>query len=488
MNFIAVVELDRASLYRYPGNYGRYLELKAARIAAEDAEADRARTKLRKESEWMAKQPRARQAKSKARQDQFYELVSVAKGRTPDPSQLKLSSKEESDRQKRLGGVVAEFRSAKYVMDEGRVLLDDFTYSFRQRDRIGVVGNNGVGKSTFLKVLTGKLPLNSGSVKLGETVQIGYYEQTGLNITEEQEMQPVLKFVQEAVQKTAPTSLLADQKGSPKFVVEDISAVGRRKKLAGKDGGINVSLQEGPVSGPSIAFSEREAMSLLTRFQFPSKRWYDRVGQLSGGERRRLQLLQVLASSPNVLLLDEPSNDLDIATLQALEDYITEVFTGCLVIVSHDNFFVNRVAEHLFVFEGDGVVRDFQGSYTEYLEYRQFQQSEEKEAKSLEKAANSRKSAEEVIEVKTVKEIVDVTANSMEAEGKVLGYKERKEMNKLEKDIEKLEKLIADGEKELLIASDSNKGYSILAEITNRLDVNKSKLAKAEERWLELQE
>jgi ATP-binding cassette subfamily F protein uup len=184
-----IVELDRASLYRYPGSYAKYLELKESRLVAEDAETSRARTKLRRESEWMKKQPRARQAKSKARQDQFYELLDKAKGRSSNTKALELATPEEKERQKRLGGVVAEFRGAGYSLGD-RPLLKDFTYDFRQRDRIGVVGNNGVGKSTFLRVLMGELKLQEGSVKVGETVQIGYYEQKGLQLTPEQERMP----------------------------------------------------------------------------------------------------------------------------------------------------------------------------------------------------------------------------------------------------------------------------------------------------------
>ena len=273
-----IVEIDRGSLYRYPGNYMRFLQLKADRIAAEDADAERARTKLRRESEWMAKQPRARQAKSKARQDQFYELVEKAKGRGPDAKALSLVTDEEKERQKRLGGVVAEFKGAQYQMGD-RVLLDDFTYNFRSRDRIGIVGANGVGKSTFLKILTNELPLVKGSVRIGETVCIGYYEQTGLSLTPEQEKQPVLKFVQEAVEKYTPTETL--KAPALKISVDVNEPTGRRDRLAGKEASVNVQVTQ--EISQSSAVSERDAMALLSRFQFPSKRWYDRVGQLSGG-------------------------------------------------------------------------------------------------------------------------------------------------------------------------------------------------------------
>ena len=350
-----IFELDRASIYRYPGNYVRYLQLKEERLNAEDAEADRARTKLRREKEWMARQPQGRQAKSKARQDQFYELVDKAKKRESS-KKIELATPEEKEKQKRLGGIVAEFKNAEYnVKWDGvnRQLLKDFTYSFRQRDRIGIVGSNGVGKSTFLKIVTGDLKLEGGEMRIGDTVQVGYYEQTGLELDAEQEKQVVLRFVQEAVDKAAPTDVKA---GGPKVSVNQVSAsdMGRRDRNRGKEGAISVTISDDAGTGASTAVSEREAMNLLTRFGFPSKRWYDRVDRLSGGERRRLQLLQVLAKRPNVLILDEPSNDLDLQTLSALEEYLTDVYEGCLVVVSHDQFFMNRVAEHLFVFEGDG--------------------------------------------------------------------------------------------------------------------------------------
>ena len=203
----------------------------------------------------MAKQPRARQAKSKARQDQFYDLVEKAKGRGPDAKALSLVTEEEKERQKRLGGVVAEFKGAKYMMGE-KVLLDDFTYNFRTRDRIGVVGSNGVGKSTFLKILTNQIPLIKGTVRIGETVCIGYYEQTGLNLTAEQEKQPVLKFVQEAVEKFTPQETLKAPQLKMQIDVQE--QTGRRKVLAGKEATVNVQVTQD--ISQSSAVSERDAM------------------------------------------------------------------------------------------------------------------------------------------------------------------------------------------------------------------------------------
>lgn len=482
-----IVELDRGSVYRYPGNYGRYLELKAERLNAEDAESQRAKTKLRRESEWMAKQPQGRQRKSKARQDQFYDLVEAAKNREL-VKKVEFMSQEEKDKQKRLGGVVSEFRNAKYMMGD-RTLLEGFTYNFRARDRIGIVGPNGVGKSTFLKVLTGQLELASGSVRLGDTVSIGYYEQTGLVLTAEQENQPVLKFVQEAVDRQSSISSKADfvKPAEVKITVnQGAKPTGRRDRLKGKEGSMSMDISESGGGGTSVAVNEQEAMKLLTRFQFPSKRWYDKLGQLSGGERRRLQLLQVLATSPNVLLLDEPSNDLDLATLQALEDYLTNSFEGCLVVVSHDNFFVNAVAEHLFVFEGDGVVRDFQGSYTDYLEYRKdkiYEEKQDEKAAASSRASASSFSSSPIASPASLGKSAPLSSSDGESK---LSYNEKKELGKVEKEVSKLEGQVEEMEAKVLELGSSGAGYSELAEWQAKADKLKEKLAVKEGRWMEL--
>lgn len=490
-----IVELDRASLYRYPGNYARYLDLKAERLSAEDAEAQRARTKLRKESEWMARQPQGRQTKSKARQDQFYSLVDAAKGRK-EASNVQFATAEEKAKQQRLGGVVSEFKKAKYLMGD-RVLLEDFTYSFRARDRIGIVGPNGVGKSTFLKVLTGQLQLASGEIRLGETVQIGYYEQTGLVLTPEQEDQPILKFVQEAIERQGATGGGLKALDTKIVVQESAAPVGRRDQIKGKSGKTSLSVDQSGGATVQVGFSEREAMKLLTRFQFPSTRWYDKLGQMSGGERRRLQLLQVLASSPNVLLLDEPSNDLDLQTLTALEEFLNEVFTGCLVVVSHDNFFVNAVAEHLFVFEGDGVVRDFQGSYTDYLEYRKDKLAAEVQERKGGAGGGKNKGTKDTDDdSKVTTKASASSSNVLEAAGKIkekgtpdnLSYNERKEFNKLTKEISKKEEQLAVLDKELLAAGATGDGFTVLAELTDQANKVRLQLSTKEERWMELME
>jgi len=301
--------------------------------------------------------------------------------------------------------------------------------------------------------------------------------------------------VQEAVEKG--TVREKAKPGAPKLIVEEAGNVGRRKQLAGKEGSINVQMSDS--SGDKVsAVSENEARQLLTRFQFPSKRWFDRIGQLSGGERRRLQLLQILAKKPNVLLLDEVSNDLDLATIAALEEFLLEVFEGCLVIVSHDNYFVNRVCEKLFVFEGDGVVREFQGSYTDYLNYRRDSADEKrKEAQAAKKdsASSSKASSSSSSSTTAAKKSSSSSPSpspspspsSSSPPSRTLTFNERKEYNKLEKEIAKLNGEIDKIEAQIN-GSDGTEGYTVLNEWTATANKLKEQLAGKEVRWLELAE
>lgn len=540
-----IIELDRASVHAYPGNYGRYLELKDERLRAEDADQDRAKTRLRKEREWMSKQPKARQAKSKARQEQFYALVDKATDKSKGSAgagagAVKLATKEEADKQQRLGGVVIDVRNARFILDaagdtaegeeEAMTLLDSFSYSFRQRDRIAIVGPNGVGKSTFLKLLTGNLPLLEGTIRLGETVRLGYYEQMGLRLTDAEKKEPVLRFVQAAVEKGVSRNVntLAENErydaggaaseagglsnknsNAGKIVVSSAAPVGRRKAVAGKEGAMSIEVMDDSYGGgasSSTAVSEREAMSLLSRFNFPSSRWYDRVDKLSGGEKRRLQLLQVLATRPNVLLLDEPSNDLDLATLQVLEDYLADTFDGMLVVVSHDNFLVNKVAEHLFVFEGDGVVRDFQGSYSDYLVVRKQRQQDAAAAEIAAKKATATKAKKPSATAASTSPSPGATTSSSTTSSSTTGsgtsgsgsagkgkksnltYPEQKEMMRLEKSIEKLLGLIASMEENIAAPENAKEGYTVLAKWQEEADALREQMELDEERWLELAE
>ena len=307
-----MLELDNGSLYGYTGNYGDYLEGKEARLILEDKEMSTTKKKFSRELAWMRKQPSARQAKSKARQEAFYKLEKMTKPRAVDPN-LVLTNDA-----RRIGGNILKLKNVSKQFGD-RLMLDDFSYDFNAGDTIGIVGANGVGKSTFLKILTGALEADSGVVEKGETVVFGVYEQMGISLDENQR---VLDFV--------------------------------KQRVLARD-------------GSTLAEAPGECMKLLKQFQFPKEKWNDEILKLSGGERRRLQLLAVLTQRPNFLILDEPTNDVDLDTLSALEDYLAE-FNGVLVIVSHDRFFVDKVTEHLFVFEGDGVVKDYLGSLSDYAE------------------------------------------------------------------------------------------------------------------------
>lgn len=462
-----IYELDRASLTEYPCAYNKYLELKAERLAAEDADAERARTKLRKERDWMRRQPQGRQAKSKAREQQYFKLEDRAR-RREQRGDLELTT----DGNARLGKSVIDVCSATFSINGNR-LLDNFSYGLQRGERVGIVGANGVGKSTFLRILTGEQALDSGRVLTGETVNIGYYEQTGLTLDDRQEKLSMLRFVQEAVEQAAPQEN-TEPTSSPRLQIVTTEQKGRRNK--NKEATTSVRLEESPEESVK-AVSEQDARKFLQRFQFPQRRWFDRVGSLSGGERRRLQLLRILAKRPNVLIFDEPSNDLDLATLATLEDYLTESFTGSLVVVSHDEFFMNKVTDHLLVFHGQGEVGDFQGSYSDYLVYHKSeaaQRSQDEAAlRSIEREERATAQAQPV----------PSAASSVPK----LSHSERKEYNKLEREIDKLTAKIADMDAQLS-SSDSSQGYTVIAELAAQVDEARSLLEEKEARWMELAE
>lgn len=307
-----IIELDNGSIYGYEGNYADYLQGKEARWANEDAVQSSNKKKLSRELAWMRKQPSGRQSKSKARQEAFHKLAEMTKPRQVDPK-LVLANDD-----RRLGNNILKMENVSLKFGD-RVLLDDFSYDFNAGDTLGIVGANGVGKSTFLKMVCGRQAPDSGTITPGDTVSFGVYDQMGIEMDEDQRVMDYVK-----------------------------------QRVLARD-------------GSTMAEAPSEVMKLLKQFQFPKERWNERIMRLSGGERRRLQLLSVLTQRPNFLILDEPTNDVDLDTLAALEDYLAE-FNGVLVIVSHDRFFVDKVTEHLFVFEGDGVVKDYLGSLTDYAE------------------------------------------------------------------------------------------------------------------------
>src|SRR6195952_3632009 len=310
-------ELERENMYVYRGDYENYMEKKAARIESEMASIDKAKNQYRKELEWMRKQPKARTTKSKSRQDNFYDVEARAKQKIED-AQVQLQVK-----MSRLGGKVAELKKV-YKSYGDKVILRGFDYTFKKGDRIGIVGKNGAGKSTFLNILQGLEPADSGKINIGETVVFGNYAQQGLEIKED------------------------------KRVIEFVKDIAEHFPLA---------------DGSSLS-----AAQFLNLFLFPPEQQYTYVSKLSGGEKRRLHLLTILFRNPNFLILDEPTNDLDLPTLSILENFLLD-FQGCLVIVSHDRYFMDRLVDHLFVFEGEGVVRGFPGNYSQYRIWLKEQES-----------------------------------------------------------------------------------------------------------------
>ena len=301
-------EMDGSSLYVHKGDYANYLEKKAARLESETASVEKARNTYRKELEWMRKQPRARTTKSKSRQDNFYEVEKKAKQRLEE-QQLELQMK-----MNRLGGKIVEMKKVYKSYGE-KVILKGFDYTFSKGERIGIVGKNGAGKSTFIQIVQSLEKTDSGKINIGDTVVFGNYSQQGLVWKED------------------------------KRVIEFVKDIAEHFPLAG---------------GGSLS-----AAQFLQLFLFDPDKQYTYISKLSGGEKRRLHLLSILFRNPNFLMLDEPTNDLDLPTLSILENFLSE-FQGCLLIVSHDRYFMDRLVDHLFVFEGDGVVRDFPGNYSQY--------------------------------------------------------------------------------------------------------------------------
>lgn len=308
-----IIELDEGQIYGYDGDYSDFLEGKDARLKNDEAVMSATKKKLSRELAWMRKQPSGRQSKSKARQQAFHKLAEMA---APKKKDLKLTLTNDD---RRLGTNIMSMENVSLKFDD-KVVLDDFTYDFNAGDSIGIVGANGVGKSTFLSMMNGRQQPDSGKVTPGDTVTFGIYDQMGIKFDDDD--QRVLEFV--------------------------------RQRVLARD-------------GSTLAEAPSEANKLLEQFQFSKDRWNERIRMLSGGERRRLQLLSVLTQRPNFLILDEPTNDVDLDTLAALEEYLAE-FKGVLVIVSHDRYFVDKVTEHLFVFEGEGIVKDYLGSLTDYAE------------------------------------------------------------------------------------------------------------------------
>lgn len=401
-------ELDGSNLYEYKGDYENYLEKKAARIESMQATIDKARNEYRKELEWMRRQPKARTTKARSREDNFYKVEAVAKQRIVD-EKLSLQVK-----MNRLGGKIAELKKV-YKSYGDKVILKGFDYTFKKGERIGVVGKNGAGKSTFLSLLQGLEPADSGKINIGDTVVFGNFSQQGLEIKEDMR------------------------------VIEYVKNIAESFPLAG---------------GGSLS-----AAQFLQLFLFPPEQQYTYLSKLSGGEKKRLQLLSVLFRNPNFLILDEPTNDLDLPTLSVLENFLSE-YQGCLLIVSHDRYFMDRLVDHLFIFEGDGVVRDFPGNYTQY---RLEQKNEATKTATAPATSDNNNNA-------------PVTAPPAK---KKLSYKEQREFEQLEKEIPTLE-----SEKERITIEMSNPDlpFEKLQQLSTRIAEISQELEEKELRWLELSE
>ena len=405
-------ELERENMYVYKGDYESYMEKKAARIESEQASIDKARNQYRKELEWMRKQPKARTTKSKSRQDNFYEVEARAKQKIED-AQLQLEAK-----MSRLGGKIVELKKVNKSYGDLEI-LKGFDYTFSKGERVGVVGKNGIGKSTFLNIIQELETPTSGKVNVGDTVVFGNFSQTGLDVKQDFR------------------------------VIEYVKSFAESFPLA---------------KGGSISASQ-----FLELFLFPPDKQYTYLSSLSGGEKKRLHLLTILFRNPNFLILDEPTNDLDLPTLAVLESFLTE-YQGCVMIVSHDRYFMDRLVDHLFVFEGGGFVRDFPGNYTQYRIWLKEQET----AKA--NGANSPAKAA------TIEPAVPVAPAPPK---KKMTFKEKHEFEKLEKEMPSLEK-----EKEKLTAalSDETLNYDQITALADSLTKVTQTLEEMELRWLELSE
>ena len=397
-----IIELDNGKLYQYKGNYSYYLEKKEERIASENASVDKAQNLFVKELEWMRRQPKARTTKSKSRQDDFYVIKEKAQNRRRE-NKVELEINME-----RMGSKIIELHKISKKFKD-HVILDNFSFDFQRGERIGIIGKNGTGKSTFLNLLTGTLPLDSGKVIKGDTIKIGYYTQSGINPKPGQKVIDIIK-----------------------------------------EYGEYIPLAKGKIIS---------AGQLLERFLFDRKKQHDYVEKLSGGELKRLYLCTVLIQNPNFLILDEPTNDLDIVTLNVLESFLLD-YPGCLLVVSHDRYFMDKIVDHLFVFRGDGEIEDFPGNYSDFRAYEDSADVAQKEENKAEKK--------------------DWKQNNPTGN---LSFNEQKEYQKIEKEIKELESQKVAIEQ---LFSDGKVADEDIEQKAKELEAIIQKIETKEERWFEL--
>lgn len=404
-----ILELDNHSIYTYHGNFRYYMEKRQERIDATRAEIARANNLYRRELEWMRRQPQARGHKARYREEAFYDLENKARQRIEE-RQMRLKSKNVY-----IGSKIFECQYVSKTFDE-KVILKDFYYNFQRFEKMGIVGNNGTGKSTFIKMLLGEVQPDSGRFDIGETVRFGYFSQDGMKFNEQQRVIDVISDIAEYIDYGGGQHITAGQ--------------------------------------------------LLQHFLFTPEQQYDYVYKLSGGEQRKLYLCTVLMRNPNFLVLDEPTNDLDIQTLEVLEEYLQD-YPGCVIIVSHDRFFMDKIVDHLLVFNGEGVIKDFPGNYTQYREWESLKPKETQNDKKL--ADTEKKEKREFVGEQRRKKT----------------YKEKCEFEQLEKDIAKLEQEQKEIEEALCSGTLS---IDELTEKSKRLPEIKDTLEEKEMRWLELSE
>ncbi len=403
-----ILELHEGKLYHHKGNYEYFLLKRAEREEVLSTEISKAGKLMKKELEWMRRMPKARGTKAKSRIDSFYSTEKKAKsGKVTKELQLDV-------KMTRIGGKILELKKVRKTFGD-LVIMDGFDYTFKKGERVGIVGKNGVGKSTFLNIITQQEPVDSGKINVGETIVYGYFSQQGIKLKEDKRVIEVLKDIAEVI------------------------TLGNGKKLS--------------------------ASQFLEFFLFPPEMQYTYVSKLSGGERRRLYLLTVLIKNPNFLILDEPTNDLDLLTLQKLEEFL-ENYPGCVIVVTHDRYFMDKLVDHLFIFEGEGKIKDFNGKYTEY---RNDQLEKEQESRAKEKQTEVNKQEDQP---------------KPEKEKKKLSYNEKREYEQLEKDIETHEKEKAELEKTLGTESD----YEKISEMSTRIGVLIDMIDEKTLRWMELDE
>ena len=404
-----ILELDNHTIYSYRGNFRYYMEKRQERIDATRAEIERANNLYRRELEWMRRQPQARGHKARYREEAFYDLEAKAKQRMEE-RQMRLKSKNVY-----IGSKIFECQYVSKAFDE-KIILKDFYYNFQRFEKMGIVGNNGTGKSTFIKMLLGEVGPDSGQFDVGDTVRFGYFSQDGMKFNDQQRVIDVISDIAEYIDYGGGKHITAGQ--------------------------------------------------LLQHFLFTPEQQYDYVYKLSGGERRKLYLCTVLMRNPNFLVLDEPTNDLDIQTLEVLEEYLQD-FPGCVIIVSHDRFFMDKIVDHLLVFRGNGEIKDFPGNYTQFREWE-----------SLKPKAEAADKSNATPEKKEKREFVGEQRRKKT-------YKEKCEFERLEKEIAELEKEQKQIEEELCSGTLS---IEQLTEKSKRLPIIKESLEEKEMRWLELSE